>query len=110
MTDDHKPVSLIDAPNGYADWLIDLKSRIHSAQQRAALAVNRELTLLYWQIGRDILERQAQQGWSAKVIERLSHDLRTAFPDMKGFSRADLMYMRAFAQARPDAEIVQQLV
>ncbi|WP_367650891.1 YhcG family protein [Methylomonas sp. ZR1] len=110
MNEQIKPASLIDTPTGYTDWLTELKTRIHSAQQRAALSVNRELILLYWQIGRDILERQAQQGWGAKVIERLSHDLRTAFPDMKGFSRANLMYMRAFAEAWPDAEIVQQLV
>ncbi len=105
-----KPVRLTAPPEGYADWLTDLKARIHSAQQRATLAVNRELVLLYWQIGRDILARQAAQGWGAKVIERLAHDLRTAFPDMKGFSRANLMYMRAFAEAWPDAEIVQQAV
>ncbi|MDP1983148.1 MAG: PDDEXK nuclease domain-containing protein [Sulfuritalea sp.] len=101
---------MIDTPTGYADWLADLKTRIHTAQQRAALAVNRELVLLYWQIGRDILERQARQGWGAKVIERLAHDLRTAFPEMKGFSRANLMYMRAFAEAWSDAAIVQQAV
>jgi predicted nuclease of restriction endonuclease-like (RecB) superfamily len=105
-----RPISLTTPPDGYTDWLAELKTRIHTAQQRAALAVNRELVLLYWQIGRDILERQAQQGWGAKVIERLAHDLRTAFPDMKGFSRANLMYMRAFAEAWPDAEIVQQAV
>ena len=105
-----KPVGLIDPPAGYADWLADLKGRIHGAQQRATLAVNRELVLLYWQIGRDILQRQAAQGWGAKVIERLAQDLRVAFPEMKGFSRANLMYMRAFAQAWPDAEIVQQAV
>ena len=104
------PIALIEPPSGYADWFTDLKTRIHTAQQRAALAVNRELVLLYWQIGRDILERQAKQGWGAKVIERLAHDLRTAFPDIKGFSRANLMYMRAFAEAWPDAEIVQQAV
>lgn len=104
------PVSLTPVPAGYADWLAELKQRIHTAQQRAALAVNRELVGLYWQIGRDILARQAQQGWGAKVIERLAHDLRTAFPDIKGFSRANLMYMRAFADAWPDAAIVQQAV
>ena len=105
-----RPVSLIMPPDGYTDWLAELKTRIHTAQQRAALAVNRELVLLYWQIGRDILERQQREGWGARVIERLAHDLRGAFPDMKGFSRANLMYMRAFAEAWPQAEIVQQAV
>lgn len=104
------PVSLIPPPEGYADWLADLKGRIHNAQQRATLAVNRELVLLYWQIGRDILARQAEQGWGAKVIDRLAHDLRTGFPDMKGFSPRNLKYMRAFAEAWPDAEFVQQAV
>ena len=102
------PVSLSPTPGGYAEWLLDLKSRIHTAQQRAALAVNRELVLLYWQIGRDILARQAEQGWGAKVIERLAHDLREAFPEMKGFSPRNLKYMRAFAEAWPDAKFVQQ--
>lgn len=105
-----RPISLVDPPSGYPDWLAELKTRIHHAQQRAVQAVNRELVQLYWQIGRDILERQSREGWGAKVIERLAHDLRTAFPDMKGFSRANLMYMRAFAEAWPDAEIVQQAV
>lgn len=84
------PPALTATPTGHADWLAELKTRIHTAQQRATLAVNRELVLLYWQIGRDILERQAQQGWGAKVIEHLAHDLRTAFPDMKGFSSRNL--------------------
>ncbi len=97
-------------PADYASWLVELKTRIHSAQQRASLAVNRELVLLYWQIGQDILARQGREGWGTKVIERLAQDLRAAFPAMKGFSRANLMYMRAFAQAWPDESIVQQLV
>jgi len=80
-----KHVSLTTPPEGYADWLADLKSRIHCARQRATLAVNRELVLLYWQIGRDILARQAEAGWGAKVIDRLAHDLRVAFPNMKEF-------------------------
>jgi predicted nuclease of restriction endonuclease-like (RecB) superfamily len=106
----NKPISLTTPPEGYSDWLTDLKGRIHHAQQQASLAVNRELIQLYWQVGQDILQRQAEQGWGSKVIERLAHDLRTAFPDMKGFSRSNLMYMRAFAEAWPDAEIVQQAV
>ena len=105
-----RPASLTQPPQSYAEWLAELKRRIDSAQQRATQAVNRELVLLYWQIGRDILARQADQGWGAKVIDRLAHDLRTAFPEMKGFSRANLMYMRAFAEAWPDEPIVQQLV
>lgn len=101
------PVALVEPPSGYADWLAELKTRIHTARQRATLAVNRELVLLYWQIGRDILERQTRQGWGAKVIDRLGHDLRTAFPEMKGFSPRNLKYMRAFAEAWPDTEFVQ---
>lgn len=94
-------------PAGYADWLAELKQHIHTAQQRATLAVNRELVLLYWQIGQGILERQASQGWGSKVVEALARDLRNAFPDMKGFSPRNLKYMRAFAQAWPDGEFVQ---
>jgi len=95
---------------GYDDFLRDLKSRIRTAQTCATLAVNRELVLLYWQIGRDILTRQKDEGWGAKVIERLANDLRKEFPDMKGFSRANLMYMRSFAEAWDDELFVQQLV
>jgi len=109
MTTGH-PVSLTNPPPDYAEWLAELKLRIHGAQQRAALSVNRELVQLYWQIGRDVLARQSAQGWGAKVIDRLALDLRAAFPGMKGFSRANLLYMRAFAQAWPDESIVQQAV
>ena len=101
---------IVPLPADYAAWLAELKARIHAAQQRATLAVNRELVLLYWQIGRDILALQERDGWGAKVIERLAQDLRSAFPTMKGFSRANLMYMRAFAEAWPDVAIVQQAV
>lgn len=102
--------NLAPPPAGYADWLVELKARIYSAQQRATLAVNRELVLLYWQIGNDILARQANQGWGAKVIERLAHDLRIAFPEMKGFSPRNLKYMRAFAGAWPDPAMVQEVL
>lgn len=56
-----KPASLTPIPPGYADWLADLKGRIHHAQQRAVLAVNQELVGLYWQIGRDILAREGDR-------------------------------------------------
>jgi predicted nuclease of restriction endonuclease-like (RecB) superfamily len=96
-------------PDSYAQFLADLKIRIQAAQLRAALAVNRELILLYWQIGRDILDRQARESWGAKVIDRLAADLKHAFPDMKGFSPRNLKYMRRFADIWPDAEFVQQV-
>src|ERR1700756_2914797 len=97
-------------PDGYGQFLGELKARIQAAQLRASLAVNRELVLLYWQIGRDILDRQQRESWGAKVIDRLATDLKRAFPDMKGFSPRNLKYMRAFAEVWPDEAILQQLV
>lgn len=97
-------------PGDYQGLLGDLKERIRSAQVRAALAVNRELILLYWQIGRSIQERQEAHGWGAGVIRHLSQDLRHAFPEIKGFSPRNLQYMRTFAGAYPDAEIAQRLL
>lgn len=104
------PIDSTKRPEGYSTWLAELKTRIHQAQQRATLSVNRELLLLYWQIGNDILERQADQGWGSKVIEQLAQDLRKHFPEMKGFSARNLKYMRAFADAWSDADFVQQPV
>ena len=94
----------------YQDWLNQLKKQIRSSQQRAILAVNQELVLLYWQIGQNILQRQDQQGWGAKVIDRLSKDLSAEFPEIKGFSTRNLKYMRKFAEAWQDKQIVQQAV
>lgn len=102
--------SLVPMPDGYVEWLASLKSQIHSAQLRAALAVNTELLSLYWRIGKEILDRQEHDGWGSKVTARLSHDLMMAFPDMRGFSQRNLMYMRKFAQAWPGGAIVQQPV
>ena len=95
-------------PPEYGPLLEDLKEQIRTAQVRAALSVNRELVLLYWQIGRRILELQQAHGWGAKVIERLSTDLRREFPSMKGFSSRNLKYMRTFAEAWPEETFVQQ--
>ncbi len=92
----------------YAALLDEVEARVHAAQVRAAASVNRELVLLYWRIGRDILDRQTSLGWGAKVVDRLGSDLRRVFPDMKGFSPRNLKYMRAFAEAWPDEEFVQQ--
>lgn len=96
-------------PADYGQWLADIKNRVLTARHKAVLAVNTELVSLYWHIGRDILQRQAAQGWGSKVIDRLGRDLREAFPEMKGFSTRNLKYMRAFAEAWTDFEIVQQV-
>ncbi|MGB8478042.1 MAG: PDDEXK nuclease domain-containing protein [Acidobacteriaceae bacterium] len=100
----------LQAPPGYAALLIDIKERVRTAQVRAALAVNRELILLYWSIGRDILDRQKVEGWGAKIVDRLARDLGTEFPGVEGFSPRNLKYMRAFAEAWPEKEIVQQAI
>ena len=96
------------ADKSYLEFLNDLKQRVLAARYKAALSVNRELVLLYHHIGTKILESQKQHGWGAKVVEQLSRDLRTAFPEMKGFSRTNLLYMRKFAEEYPDPEFVQQ--
>lgn len=95
-------------PPDYAQWLTDLKQRIQGARQRALLAANDAQIRLYHSIGLDILARQSQQGWGAKVIDRLASDLRAAFPDMKGLSATNLKYMRFFAQECPHFLIGQQ--
>jgi predicted nuclease of restriction endonuclease-like (RecB) superfamily len=100
-------ITRLSSPEGYEGFLKDLKERIRTAQVRAVLAVNRELVLLYWSIGRDILTRQKQHGWGAKIIDRLGGDVRSAFPEMNGLSPRNLKYMRAFAEAWPDEQIVQ---
>ncbi len=96
-----------DVPGDYAAWLADLKARIHRERLRVVLASNAVMVLLYWDIGRSILDKQADQGWGSRVIDRLATDLRDAFPEMKGFSPRNLKYMRAFASAWPEREIVQ---
>lgn len=72
--------------DSYDDFFRDLKERIRSSQVKAALAVNQELVLLYWQIGQEILQRQQEEGWGTKVIDRLAQDLKIEFPAMTGFS------------------------
>lgn len=97
-------------PAGYDELLRTLKERIRTAQVRAALSVNRELVMLYWGIGREILARQEQEGWGTKVIPQLATDLQREFPQIRGLSPRNLGYMKAFAEAWPDEAILQQLV
>ena len=95
-------------PEGYADWLTQLKGDIAQARQRAALAVNAELVQLYHRIGAEIRQRQQVNAWGAKVIERLARDLSDAFPDIRGFSSRNLKYMAFFAQHCPNGLFGQQ--
>ena len=97
-------------PSTYAPLLADLKARVRAAQVKAAVSVNRELILLYWHIGREILRAQKAEGWGAKVVERLAKDLAAEFPEMGGFSRANLLRMRNFYDTWRPVEIVAQPV
>lgn len=94
----------------YKSTLSDLKKRVSEARYKAASRVNTELILLYHHIGFTILEAQKNHEWGSKVIDQLSRDLRSEFPEMKGFSPRNLKYMRKFAQEYPGREFVQQLV
>jgi hypothetical protein len=100
------------ATQSYEEFLEDIKGRIRRAQARAARAINAELIEVYWQIGREILQRQAGEGdrrgrGGPKIVERLSADLRAVFPGARGFSVSSLRYMRAFAAAWPEREMLQ---
>ncbi len=104
------PDILSAMPDGYSELLAGLKHRITQERLRMVMTANTAMILLYWDIGQAILLRQAQQGWGTRVIDRLSHDLKTAFAEMSGFSARNLKYMRLFASAWPDREIVQRTV
>lgn len=82
--------------NTYETFLAELKERIQSARLRAAVAVNCEMIELYWQIGRDIVERQKAHRWGKSVVEQLARDLQTEFPGISGFSPRNVWRMRSF--------------
>lgn len=88
--------SSVDLPSGYSEALQGIKDRIRAAQIKASLSVNRELIVLYWDIGRQIVERQEQEKWGSAVIERLASDLQGEFPGVGGFSANNIWRMRAF--------------
>jgi len=104
------PAAAGNMPADYAAWLAEIKTRIQGERLRIVLASNSRMVMLYWEIGRSILQKQSEQGYGTRVIDRLAADLRTAFPEMKGFSPRNLKYMRAFADAWQDAAVVQQTV
>ncbi len=94
----------------YKNWLIELKSNIQHSQIKAALAVNSQLIQLYWDLGRQITEKQETAKWGSGFIDQLSKDLRAEFPDMKGFSISNLKYCRGFYKFYTKSSNTKQLV
>ena len=108
----HRSAAAPESVRSYEQFLEEIKGRIRNAQARAVRAINAELIDVYWQIGQEILSRQAEEGdrrgrGGPKVIEQLSADLRASFPGARGFSVSSLRYMRAFAAAWPEQEMLQ---
>jgi predicted nuclease of restriction endonuclease-like (RecB) superfamily len=102
--------SLVEMPDSYIDMRDAIIAKIKESRVRFAVQVNTGMMELYWNIGNEILRRQKNEGWGAKVIDRLSQDLKETFLDMNGFSPRNLKYMRKFAECWSDASIVQQAV
>ncbi len=95
--------------NDYKIWIASLKDRIRSAQLKAAVAVNVELILLYWDVGKNIVEKQEQNNWGSKIVDQIANDLKRDLPDTNGFSRTNLFAMRKFYLFYKDTQIVHQL-
>lgn len=94
----------------YKIFLKEIKERILSSQIKAAISVNRELITLYWEIGAAVGKKQHEEGWGAKAVEKLANDLKSTFPNMKGFSIRNIRFMVQFAREYDNCEIVKQLV
>ena len=91
-------------------FLSEIKALVSAERTRAIVSANVGMTLMYWRIGKMIVARQDGEGWGAKVIDRLSYDLKKNFPGVSGFSPRNLKYMRKFALAWPNEEFVQRTV
>lgn len=100
---------LIKTDNEYKEWIGELKQRIRQSQIKAAVKVNTELLKLYWSIGGDIVRLKAEAKWGDGIIEQLSQDLKTNFPDMSGFSSRNLWYMKKWYSfySQPDTKLPQ---
>ncbi len=99
--------------NDYASWMAELKHRYRCAQVNAAMRVNAEKLLFNWQLGRDLVQKKAEERWGAGVVEQISLDLRREFPADKGFSTSNLWYMKKwylFYTTSTTSEKLQQLV
>ena len=94
----------------YKEWIGELKDKIRTTQIKAAISVNRELLGLYWDLGKDICEKQQQANWGEGFIDQLARDLSAAFPEIKGFSRTNIWYIRKWFLFYQSLRIVPQVV
>ncbi|MFR9650367.1 MAG: DUF1016 N-terminal domain-containing protein [Rikenellaceae bacterium] len=81
---------------GYKEWLSEVKLRVKQSQIKAAVKVNTQLLRLYWSLGEDISQRELESTWGSGFFAQLSRDLRSEFPDAKGFSETNIKYMKRF--------------
>lgn len=102
--------NLSEMSDVYLKFIEEVKSEIQKQRISVVLNANSSMICLYWNIGRAILKKQEEEGWGAKVIDRMAKDLKDAFPEMSGFSPRNIKYMRKFAECWPDFQIVQQVV
>lgn len=102
--------NLSEMSDNYVQFIEEIKNEIRKQRISVVLNANSSMICLYWNIGKAILEKQEQEGWGAKVIDRMEKDLKDTFPDMSGFSPRNIKYMRKFAECWPDFEIMQRVV
>lgn len=102
--------NLSEMSDSYLDFIEEVKKEIQKQRISVVLNANSSMICLYWNIGKAILQKQEEEGWGAKVIDRMAKDLKDAFPDMCGFSPRNIKYMRKFAECWTDFEFVQQVV
>ena len=87
---------MIQRSAGYADWVRELKARYQAAQIKAAVSVNQDMLMFYWSLGKDIVEKDAENTWGSGFYRTLSADLKKSLPEVKGFSERNLHYMKAY--------------
>lgn len=104
-----RPSAGMELPAGYAQTLTQMKDAVRSARISAARRVNTEMIVLYWRLGRLIDDQMQRQGWRARVVDRLSADLREEIPDARGFSPATCGTCARWPRGWPDEAMLQQV-
>ena len=96
---------MLEEMESYSNWIKQLKEKIHKAQLKAALTVNTQLILLYWEIGESIVQKQIENQWGSKIVEKMAKDLKIGMSEINGFSRSNLFAMRKFYLFYKDSHI-----